>query len=149
MQKVIACCQAGAQATGCQIKYDTSPGYAEIIPNPTIARLFSKNMVNIGRSVVDPDPNESMGSTDMGDVSHLVPAIHPYLAVVPETVPGHSDEFREICITQAGRSAMLDAAKSLALTAIDLLTHPEFLTAARQELDKALATSSPNHTQPR
>jgi metal-dependent amidase/aminoacylase/carboxypeptidase family protein len=80
-----------------------------------------------------------MGSTDMGDLSHFVPAIHPYLAVAPLDVPGHSIEFRQICATEAGKSALLDAAKALAATAIDLLADPLLLVKARQELDAYLS----------
>ena len=75
-----------------------------------------------------------MGSTDMGDVSHIVPAIHPYLAMAPENIAGHTLEFKEYCHSEAGKSAMLDAAKALAMTAVDLISNPELLVKARQEL---------------
>ena len=84
--------------------------------------------------VEDPDPNERMGSTDMGDISHLVPSIHPYLAIAPKNIAGHTEEFRKYCISNDGKSAMLDAAKALAMTAVDLLTNPEQLIKAKHEL---------------
>jgi amidohydrolase len=132
--KIIACAQAGAQAIGCQFKFEVTPGYKEIIPNKILAGLFKSNLESLGRVVVDPDPNERMGSTDMGDISHLVPSIHPYLAIAPETVAGHTLEFREYCISESGKSAMLDAAKVLAMTAVDLLTQPDMLLKAKEEL---------------
>ena len=82
----------------------------------------------------DPDPNERMGSTDMGDVSHVIPAIHPYLTIAPENVAGHTLEFKEYCLSEAGKSAMLDAAKAMAMTTVDLLTRPDLLSQARDEL---------------
>jgi amidohydrolase len=134
VEKVIACAQAGAQTIGCQLKYKVTPGYKEIIPNKILAGLFKSNLESLGRIVVDPDPNERMGSTDMGDISHLIPSIHPYLAIAPEKVAGHTVEFREYCISDAGKLAMLDAAKALAMTTVDLLVNPEMLVKAKEEL---------------
>jgi amidohydrolase len=138
VNKVIACAQAGAQAVGCRLEYQVSPGYQDIIPNHILAGLFKSNLETLGRTIVDPDPNERMGSTDMGDVSHLVPSIHPYLSIAPETVAGHTLEFKQYCISDAGKSAMLDAAKAMAMTAVDLLTQPGLLQQAKDELSSAL-----------
>lgn len=134
VDKVTACAQAAAQAIGCQINVKGTQGYKEIIPNRILADLFKSNLEACGRVVVEPDPNERMGSTDMGDISHLVPAIHPYLAITPENVAGHTLEFKEYCISEAGKSAMLDAAKALAMTAVDLLSNPDLISKARDEL---------------
>jgi amidohydrolase len=141
VDRVLTCAQSGAQSVGCQLKYKITPGYKEIIPNHVLADLFKTNLETLGRKVVDPDPNERMGSTDMGDVSHLVPAIHPYLAIAPENIAGHTLEFKEYCISEAGKAAMLDAAKALAMTTVDLMINPELLTKARIELVSALKPS--------
>jgi amidohydrolase len=138
VQQIIACAQAGAQAIGCQLKFEIAPGYKEIIPNKIIAGLFRSNLESLSRVVVDPDPYERMGSTDMGDISHLVPSIHPYLAIAPENVAGHTLEFREYCISESGKFAMLDAAKALAMTTVDLLTNPDLFIKAKDELASAL-----------
>jgi amidohydrolase len=138
VDKVVACAQAGAQAIGCELKYKITPGYKEIIPNRILAELFKSNLETLGREVSDPDPNERMGSTDMGDVSHIVPAIHPYLAIAPENIAGHTLEFKEYCNSKAGKSAMLDAAKAMAMTVVDLLSNPELLVKAKQELVSTL-----------
>lgn len=140
LDKVITCTQSGAQAVGCRLEYQVLPGYQEIIPNRILAALFKSNLESLGRVVVDPDPNERMGSTDMGDVSHLVPSIHPYLAIAPETVAGHTLEFKQYSISDAGKSAMLDAAKAMAMTVVDLLMHPGSLQQAKDELSTALNT---------
>ena len=138
IEQVIACAQAGAQAVGCQLKFNVTPGYKEIIPNRILAGLFKTNLELLGRVVVEPDLNERMGSTDMGDVSHLLPAIHPYLAIAPENIAGHTVEFREYSISDAGKAAMLDAAKALAMTTIDLLINPELISEAKNELSSEL-----------
>lgn len=138
LAKVLACAEAAAQATGCELKYEVLPGYAEMVPNRTIGKLYTKNSNQIGREMIPPMPNEPMGSTDMGNVSRVVPAIHPYLAAAPENVAGHTVEFRETCMTSTGKAAMLDAAKSLAMTAVDFLYQPSLLEQARSELDTYL-----------
>jgi len=134
MEKVVSCAKAAAAVVGCQLKFEIKPGYKDIIPNKIMAGLFKSNLESLGRVVVDPDPNERMGSTDMGDVSHLIPSIHPYLAIAPESVAGHTLEFKEYCNSESGKAAMLDAAKALAMTAIDLLSNPELLINAKEEL---------------
>jgi len=138
VKQVIACAQAGAKAVGCRLKYHLTPGYKEIIPNRILASLFKANLELLGRVVVEPDLNERMGSTDMGDLSHVVPAIHPYIAIAPENIAGHTVELREYSISNAGRSAMLDAAKALAMTTVDLLINPDSLSEAKKELASEL-----------
>jgi len=138
VNQVIECAQAGASAVGCQLKFTVTPGYKEIIPNRILAGLFKTNLELLGRIVMEPDPNERMGSTDMGDISHLVPAIHPYLAIAPENIAGHTVEFREYSISDTGKAGMLDAAKALAMTAIDLLINPELIQEAKKELASEL-----------
>ena len=134
VEKVIICAKSAAQAIGCQVEFKVTHGYREIIPNKVMAGIFASHLESLGRLVSEPDPNERMGSTDMGDISHLVPAIHPYLAIAPEKVAGHTVEFREYSISEAGKSAMLDAAKAMAMTSMDLLSDPRLLEQARQEL---------------
>jgi metal-dependent amidase/aminoacylase/carboxypeptidase family protein len=82
-----------------------------------------------------------MGSTDMGDVSHLVPSIHPYVAIAPENIAGHTLEFKEYCISESGKAGMLDAAKAMAMTAIDLLTNPVLVLKAKDELTAAIKST--------
>lgn len=138
LEKLIDCAEAAAKATGCQIKYEALPGYTEIVPNRIIGNLFVENLTSLGREVVDPEPNERMGSTDMGNVSKVVPSIHPYLETVTNDVAGHTVEFREVCMSESGKSALLDAAKAMAMTAVDLLLKPHLVHEARHELDQYL-----------
>jgi metal-dependent amidase/aminoacylase/carboxypeptidase family protein len=76
-----------------------------------------------------------MGSTDMGDVSHVIPSIHPYVSIGPKTLAGHTVEFREAALSERGLAAMLAAAKAMALTAYDVLSQPELMTRVRRDFD--------------
>jgi metal-dependent amidase/aminoacylase/carboxypeptidase family protein len=131
---VIDCAQGAAMATGCHLKYEKSPGYKNIIPNKVLGNLFAMHLSTLGREIAELDPYERMGSTDMGDISHIIPAIHPYLAIAPEKTPGHTLEFKEYAHSETGKSAMLDASKALALTAADLLLNTQLLSDAKNEL---------------
>ena len=77
--ELIACAEAGALASGCRLEYQVNEGYDNIIPNQVLGGLFSQNLELLGRQVVEPLPDEPMGSTDMGNVSQVVPGLHPYL----------------------------------------------------------------------
>jgi amidohydrolase len=142
LQRVVQCAEAGGMATGAQLKYTTKPGYAEIVPNPTLARLFTENWRAIGVEVHDPRPNERMGSTDMGNVSQALPALHPYIAIAPDGTGGHTVEFHAAAISPAGHAGLLNAAKALAMTTLDLLSSPELMQAVKQEFAASVAGAS-------
>jgi metal-dependent amidase/aminoacylase/carboxypeptidase family protein len=77
-----------------------------------------------------------MGSTDMGNVSQILPAIHPYIGIAAEGTPGHSTAFRDAAATPQAHESALFAAKALALTTIDALTDPALLARARADFEE-------------
>jgi metal-dependent amidase/aminoacylase/carboxypeptidase family protein len=79
-----------------------------------------------------------MGSTDMGDISQIMPAVHAYLSIAPEGTPGHSLEFAAAAASEAGDAAVLHAAQALAMTAADLLASPDLLERAKVEFSQML-----------
>lgn len=139
VSKVIQCAEAAALVMGCRLEHKITAGYQEIIPNRTLAGVFSGNLISLGREIAIPDPDEKMGSTDMGDVSHLLPSIHPYLAIAPENIAGHTVEFREYCLSETGKAGMLDAAKAMALTAAELLYNPDLIRQSKEEFLQAIS----------
>ena len=134
LERVIQCAHGGATATGAQLKYTADDGLAEIIPNRTMAHAFANNWHALGIETQEPRQNERMGSTDHGDVSHVIPSIHPYIAIAPEGTSGHTVAFREAAISSAGQTGMLNAAKGLAMTTIDLLCNQELMRIAKAEI---------------
>lgn len=137
LRRVVQCAEAAAMATGAQLKWTATPGYAAMIPNAVLGRLFADNWRSIGVEVRDALPNERMGSTDFGNVSQVVPAIHPYITIASGDVAGHTIEFREAAISPAGHAGLINAAKAMAMTTIDLLANPELVQAAKVELAAA------------
>ena len=77
-----------------------------------------------------------MGSTDMGNVSQILPAIHPYIGIAAEGTPGHSTAFRDAAATPEAHENALFAAKALALVTIDALTDPTLVDRARAEFEE-------------
>lgn len=105
LHRVIACAQAGAQATGATLEYETKKGYDAINPNRPLADAFGRHLEELGWPLDVPPKKPKMGSTDMGDVSQVIPAIHPYLTIGRD-IAGHTIEFREAALTPKGFEAI-------------------------------------------
>jgi amidohydrolase len=120
--KVISCFRSAATATGCTVEI-TPEGepYIDLISDPFLVELFVANSEALGR----PMPTHAeigipvFASTDMGNVSHAVPSIHPSLAIDTDAV-NHQSEFAAATITESGNEAIRDGALAMAHTIIDL-----------------------------
>lgn len=131
--------EAGATATGARLEWTETRGYDNTVPNPTIADVMARNMAALGRAVIEPVPNERMGSTDMGDISQILPAIHAYFAIVPESIANHTVEFATASASPAGDAAVLDGAATMAMTAAELLAEPALVERAKADFGRQLA----------
>jgi metal-dependent amidase/aminoacylase/carboxypeptidase family protein len=100
--------------------------------NLALAQLFQKNMSSLGRDMVISESGSSF-STDMGNISQVVPSLHAMVKIAPAGFSHHTPEFAQAALSEAGMKGLSDGAKSLALTAFDLLSTPEYVTAARKE----------------
>src|SRR5579862_7696967 len=130
-ERVAGCFRAGALATGAELSMRRlDEDYCEMITNAPLAAAYAANLKCVGRTVsAAEDASAVAGSTDMGNVSKLVPSIHPMIAAAPPHVPLHSVEFAEYAATKHGHDAVIDGAKGLAATAIDFLCTPELRAA--------------------
>ncbi|MGH9247465.1 MAG: M20 family metallopeptidase [Acidimicrobiales bacterium] len=137
--RVVACLQAGADAAGCRMTIRwVEPVYADLVHNDPIGERYVANAARLGRTVVDHRTVDGVvGSTDMGNISHLVPSIHPIIAVSPADVPIHSAAFARWAGSEEGDRAVVDGAKALAMTVIDLWLLPDVLAAARADFDRS------------
>ena len=93
-------------------------------------------MERLGNPVPIFAPAQSFGSTDMGNVSQILPAIHTSVAIAPPGESEHTLEFARYAGSERGLTQCLRAAGALAMTAIDLLASPDALTAVKQEFEK-------------
>ena len=132
--KVLDCFVGAAVASGARLEYKWSDkAYAPMKNNMTLAYLFSQNMESLGRRVEAFDSNFGFGSTDMGNVSQVVPSIHPTIAIASPEVLIHTPEFAFVAGSEMGHRGLLDAAKAMAMTVVDILSRPDMLDKIRQE----------------
>jgi metal-dependent amidase/aminoacylase/carboxypeptidase family protein len=133
--RVLTCLEAGSLAAGCAMTYDWNEfPYAEVRDNSAVLGAFAANARRIGRPMADPNAGHRVvGSTDMGNISYLTPSIHPMIQVAPLGVSIHSPEFTRFAGGAEGDRAVLDGAKALAMTVVDLWTDAAVLAAAREE----------------
>jgi len=138
-ERVLAALGAGAAATGCTMEHTwLDPPYADLRANPTLCDLYVHNAATLGRDVLAPGgDNVVVGSTDMGNVSYVVPSIHPMIAVAPKGISIHTPEFALHAAGPAGDAAVLDGAKAMAMTVADLWLVPESLAAVRAAFEGA------------
>lgn len=120
--RVASCLVAGAQASGCEVELEwLEPAFANLVSNPVLEDLYRTNARALGRDPLEPTPSLRVtGSTDMGNVSHVVPSIHPMIAVSPPGVVIHTPEFAGFAGGAEGDRAAIDGAKALAMTVADL-----------------------------
>ena len=136
--RVAACFEAGALATGARVELHWNENeYQSMRTNMAIAAAHRRNLATVGRVVPEDETPRPLGSTDMGNVSKVVPGIHPSIAIAPAEVNGHSHEFAQYAASESGQRAVIDGAKALAMTAIDILTDAALRAAARAEFDAA------------
>ncbi len=134
--RVQKCFEAGALATGCRLEVlwgDTD--YLDLKTNWPMAEMYESNAVKLGREffpVKDLPPGYA-GSTDMGNVSHRVPSIHPMLGIAPAGVVIHNPEFTRYAASDKGDAAAIDGAKSMAMTALDLMFDANKLAATKAD----------------
>jgi len=140
--RVEACFRAGALATGCTLELAWGAAdYRDIHLNDPLATAFRRNAESLGREFfpIEKLPSGIQGSTDLGNVSHRVPSIHPMLASAPLHVTIHNPEFAKWAGSELGDTAALDGAKALAMTALDFFCDTDLRLRARA----AFETSPP------
>jgi amidohydrolase len=133
--RVRRCFEAGALATGCELEIEAeAPPYAEFRNDPDLLPLYRANAERLGRQFLATGPDGPDGaaggdaasagrmnraSTDMGNVSLVVPAIHPYIGIGSLPAVNHQKEFAAHCVTPVADQALIDGAIGLAWTAAD------------------------------
>ncbi|MBO1199157.1 M20 family metallopeptidase [Staphylococcus simiae] len=131
-EKVKQIAKGAAIQTGCD--YEFGPiqnGVNEFIKAPKLDDLFEKYAVEIGEAVIDDD--FGYGSTDTGNVSHIVPTIHPHIKIGSRNLVGHTHRFREAAASVHGDQALINGAKIMVLMSLELIEHPQLLKEIKDE----------------
>jgi amidohydrolase len=145
-ERVAACLEAGAVAAGCEVELAWKPiVYADMLDNTVMVELYRSNSEALGRPLLDPDPKLAVvGSTDMGNVSYVVPSIHPMIQAAPGGVPIHTPEFTGHARSETGDRAVVDGALAMAWTVADLWLGDGVLAAVREEFEATMEAVGPD-----
>lgn len=123
--RVLACFTAGATASGCGMEVEaTQPDYADLRPDRPFSERYAAHLTAQGRELTVPAPNSGGGSTDMGNVSHVLPSIHPALGIKGAVHAPHTHGFAGETNTPAADEAIVVGARALAGAAADLAADP-------------------------
>lgn len=142
--KVTNCIMAAALATGCEANYTFSDKhYFSLLSNSTMAATFEENAKSVGIAFEQKEEllRKFGGSTDMGNVSHVVPSIHPKF-YIGTTASNHSKAFTKASGDEKAQTYTLPIAKALAMTAIDIYTTPQLLSRIREDFQTDVSEQS-------
>jgi len=140
MEKVKNCAKGAALMSGAEVEFKNYNHIFEPpLRNNTLAKAFRENYRAIGLDVPEPKFYPViMASTDFGNVSQRTPSTMGSIAMAPMDTIGHSHEMAEAANSLRARDAIIEAAKGLALTALDVLTDDELVEEARKEFEDLL-----------
>jgi amidohydrolase len=136
-RRVVACAEGAALATGCTLRVvDFEAPYEPLKRNDTLLDLFRANMKTTG-AVESPPIPDRLGSSDVGNVSQVIPTIQPMVQIAPHGTPIHSRAFEAAAVSPLARQGMCQAATAMAQTTYDLLADPGLIKRARSEFEAA------------
>ena len=134
VNKVENCAKGAALSSGARLEFSRiGHAYMSRNVNKTLGAAFSKNMNAIGEETHPVHLGKGLGSSDIGNVSHVVPTIHPYMGISKVEINGHSTDFAKAASSEYGNEQMLKITKALAMTAIDVFTNPELVREMKEE----------------
>lgn len=135
VDKVRRCGEGAAVATGADLEFNIFESNDDLENNPVLTALFDENIRRYTKNVAG-TMEEAIGSTDVGDISKVVPTIHPMVSITSEGTALHTQEFAQATASEEGFDGMIRASKALALTAIDLIVEENFLKRAWSVFDE-------------
>ncbi|XP_056150515.1 xaa-Arg dipeptidase-like [Lampris incognitus] len=137
--KVERCLRAAAMATGCEVEVQFARNvFDNMLQNATLEELYKRNGRALGMEFTTDTEvlTNASGSTDFGNVSFIVPGIHPYFYIGSDAL-NHTEEYTAAAGDEKAQFYTLRAAKALAMTALDVLLYPELLHRVKEEFAAA------------
>jgi amidohydrolase len=136
-KRVIACAEGAAKAAGVALKVTQNDNvYEPMKSSRVMLDLFAANMKTVGLSEGEAIPDR-LGSSDVGNVSQVVPAIQPMIAIAPIGMAIHTRDFADAAVKPLARAGLVAAAKTMAMTAFDLLAEPARVARAKEEFARS------------
>jgi len=135
--RVIACAEGAGRATGCTLKaVDYENAYEPMKRNEAFLDLWRGNLTTLG-VVESPEVKDRLGSSDVGNVSQVIPTIQPLVKIAPDGTAIHSRAFEAAAVSPLARQGLLNAAKAMAMTTVDLLGDAGLLARVKQEFQRS------------
>lgn len=132
LDRFLNICRHLAEITNTHFEYEyVGLSYEDIRNNPVIERLLEANFTALGETVKPREKELGIGCTDMGNVTHAIPALQSYVLVVPET-RGHTPEFEAAVGGPAGHKTIAVGSQAMAMTAADIIQNPDVLAEIRK-----------------
>lgn len=139
VKKIKDIAYGAALITGSSVDiFNYEASYDNLITNQNLSKAFSRNLRDAGVTEIL-EPRKSFGSIDMGNVSHVTPAIHPYLSIGKQSLTAHTKEMANATITDEAHEMMLKGIIALALTGYDVLSDEELYKRIKDEFNEHLS----------
>ncbi|KAF2503229.1 metal-dependent amidase/aminoacylase/carboxypeptidase [Lophium mytilinum] len=142
-ERVVNCFKGAAVATGCEVEFEETNNYAEVVPNRALCTAYSKFMLELGAPQLceadkeGSEPHPGSYSTDQGNVSQVCPAFHPvYNIPSDDGASNHTKEFTKAAISEEGYQLTIQTAQGMAATAWKLLTDDDFAGEVKADFEK-------------
>jgi amidohydrolase len=136
MEKVRKCAEGAAISTGCSISEEIKDlVYSPFKPNYSLAKFFKNNLTLLNIEENPIKEKAGKGSSDIGNLSQLLPTIHADIEICDSKSVAHSPEFAEMAKSKKGLGRMIDGAKALAMTVYDLFSSPEHIKMIKKEFN--------------
>ncbi|KAK2767692.1 hypothetical protein FQN54_003850 [Arachnomyces sp. PD_36] len=136
--RVKRCIEAGGHATGCEVNIDIDERhYADLRPNEPLCGMYQTHMSRYGDQILKMQPEAISASTDMGNVSYIVPGLHALIGIATE--PGanpHMSNFTPATGSQEAHERIERAGKAMALTGWELLVSQEAYDRVREDFER-------------
>ncbi|KAL1744572.1 hypothetical protein HDZ31DRAFT_63944 [Schizophyllum fasciatum] len=138
VKRVTGCLEAGATASGAELKLTPGGSYLNHIPNKALGRFYRHFFNRLGpKDTISPPEVDALtgftnASTDQGNISHALPSLHAGFYVECETGP-HTPKFAEAARSQQAHDSALMTGKALAATAVEVLSRKRYLKEIKDE----------------
>jgi metal-dependent amidase/aminoacylase/carboxypeptidase family protein len=133
--RVLAALEAGAMAAGCRMEHQCDPPYAELHTDAAMVERYAANAAALGRPLISSEQLKAVGrgSTDMGNVSQIIPSIHPLVRIAPAGTGLHTKEFERCAASPEADEAIIVAAAAMAMTVLDLWAEPALISRGKRQ----------------
>ncbi|MHA1220035.1 MAG: peptidase dimerization domain-containing protein, partial [Candidatus Heimdallarchaeaceae archaeon] len=134
VKKVENIAKGAALITGAELTFQiVGNPYRSRNVNFILGEAWAENLKSLGLPIHQMEPGAGLGSSDVGNVSHEIPTIHPYIGISEIEINSHSTDFAKAAISDYGQNQMLFAAKGLAMTAFDVFTNTDLVKKMNEE----------------